>query len=789
MRAVMSKVGRIVLACVGALLAVEFATEVSAQPAKVFRLGYFEGGEYPIHYQLREEFHRQLQLILPQDYAFVFVPEGYRSAGWKRDSSRVMARQLAQLESIDMVVAVGPWVVEDLLEAGFSKPILAMHQFDPVAQGLVGPDGRPVAPNLTVHVRPGKIEDDFQALNSLMKVKRLGVLYFPSGSEGKEVIATMNSLGKEIGFEVITAEGFDNYGTYAFFKAYKQLDKEIDALYLPPLWGMDANKVEAFFKMAAQDRIPTFTYGPKELVAAGALGSNSAFSIVAEARYNAVKASRIMQGELPGNLPIEFRARVALALNEQTARQCQIALPHETLVEAYVIPAPISEETPQYTLAQAVDRALSYNPGYLAQYDALEAAAQAAGQAYSAYLPQIIAGTSVRHVDDNIVANLRDLIQGEQYHASLTLQQRIFSAEAIKSIQMAAKRKERKRVNVRQAKLDLSLAVAVAYLNYLRAQELLKVHLKYRSLIDRYLEIAGARFLLEQESQSDLLRFKQERYQATSQVFYAESELKIARVLLNVMLNLPGNNLFLLDSLSFSESRVWRDYNRLRSLAATEETQARLQDFLVNKALAANPLLQTFDLDIALQKDMISQNTIRYYPTLDFRAQVSYVDMLADKPPLFTEKNTMWWLWGGLSWPVFLGTDRIRERAKLKAQLSQIEFEKDSASLEIMGKIHSGMHNLTAQAGTVPRAIRSAELARENLRLVSETYESGKGRLLDLLEALENFLDNEVGCIAARYDFYLTMAHVVHDIGWSPARGDTFREEFFDRLSKHFGIE
>jgi putative ABC transport system substrate-binding protein len=783
---VMVKVGRKVLACVSAFLTVGSAIDVSAQSAKLFRLGYFEGGNYPFHHELREEFIQQLQLILPEGYSFVFAPEGYRSAEWKRDTCRVMARQLAQLESIDMVLAVGPWVVEDLLEAGFTKPILAMHQFDPIAQGLVGHDGRPVASNLTVHVRPGKVEDDLKALTSLIKVKRLGVLYFPSGSEGAEVIATIDSLGKKMGFEVVTAEGFDNYGTYAFFKAYHQLDKKIDALYLPPLWGMDANKVEAFLRETAGNRIPTFTFEAKELVETGAMGSNSAFAVVAEARYNAFKALRIMQGELPANLPIEFRAEGALALNEQTARQCQVALPNEALAEAYVVPAPVPEGTPQYNLSQAVERALSYNPGYLAQYDALEAAVQAAGQAYSAYLPHVVARSSVLHVDDNTVANLRGRLQDDQYRASLTLQQRIFSAEAIKSIQMAAKRKERERINVRQAKLDLSLAVAVAYLNYLRAQELLKAHLEYRSLIDRFLEIAHARLLLEQGSQIDQLRFRQERYQATSQVIYAESEVKVARVLLNVLFNLPGNSFFVLDSLSFSESQSWHDYNRLRSLAPTEETHTRLQDFLVNKALAANPLLQTFDLDITLQKDMISQNTARYYPTLDFRAQVSYSDMLADEPPLFSEQNTTWWLWGGLTIPIFLGTDRIKERAKLKAQMSQIEFEKDSTSLEIMGKIHSGMYDLMAQGGIVPRDIRSRELARENLGLVSETYESGKGGLLELLDALENLLDNEEAAIAARYDFYLTMAYVVHDIGWSPERGNTYPEEFFIRLTEHF---
>jgi putative ABC transport system substrate-binding protein len=769
----------------GLLLVITIA--VSAFPQahkKQFRLAYFEGGTYLMHDALRKEFERQLYLLLPEGYSYVFAPEGYRSADWKRERCRAMARELAHLGTIDMVVAVGPWVVEDLLEAGCTKPILAMHQFDPVAQGLAGDDGRPVAPNLTVHIRPEKIKDDLSTLMKLLNLRKLGVLYFPSGDEAGKVMATIDSLGKVMGFQVITAEGYDNYGTFAFFKAYQQLPKDIDALYLPPLWGMSETKVEQFLAMVARDRIPAYSSEAKEMVEYGAFGSSAAFSTVAEARFNALKAVRIMQGELPADLPVIFRALPSLALNEQTARRCGVTLSNEALNEAYVVAAPPPEEAASYTLTQAMERALAFNPGYLSRYDALEAAAQAAKQAYATYLPQIIAGASAAHLDDNTVANSGGRLEADRYRASLLLHQRVFSLETIRAIQIAAKQKDLERINLWQAKLDLQYAVAAAYLNYLAAREALDRQFWYRTFIDRILQIAGTKAVLEDGSEIDRVRWRDERDKAIARIAQAQNDVRVAAVLLNVLFNLPGTTPFTLDTLAFSKVGFLKDYQELRRLASTPEAQTSLQDFLVSKALAVNPLLRSYEVDLAIRKDLISRNTARFFPSLDLQASLRYANELADVQPSFTEKNPTWRVWGGLTLPLFLGTDRFRERAKLKAQLSQVEFEKDAARLEIMGKVHGEAYDLWTQAGNVPRLIRSASLAKENLRLVAEEYEANKRGLIDLLDAVENGLNAELRAIESRYDFYLSMAKLVHDIGWSVTKGGTFREEFFVRLSE-----
>jgi ABC-type uncharacterized transport system substrate-binding protein len=184
----------------------------AAQQKKRINLAFFEAGRCLEHDILRDEFSHQLQQLTPDGFEILPIPQGYKSAEWKRDSCRLLATELVALEEADMVVALGPWVVEDLLAAGYDKPIVVLNRVDPMAEGLLDKTGRPIAPNLTVQARPIQLARDIDALTRLINVRRLGVLYFPTGDEQNEITAKLQSLGEQHGFEVLMAEGYDNKG-------------------------------------------------------------------------------------------------------------------------------------------------------------------------------------------------------------------------------------------------------------------------------------------------------------------------------------------------------------------------------------------------------------------------------------------------------------------------------------------------------------------------------------------------------------------------------------------------
>ena len=215
----------------------------SAWGATEFKVGLFQAGDFTPHGQLRESFNRSLKLIAPPDTTFVFQANAFKSAQWNRETSRTMARELVAMRELDIIVTIGPWVVEDLIAAGFTKPIVALYRTDPVLEGIADSTSRPRYKNLTVQAVPNRINADITLLHRLKPFKKLGLLYFPSGADSTMVTRYVTSLTRQLGAETVTAYGYNNIGTYAYLKAYSELPADIDAIYCLPLWGLDADKI------------------------------------------------------------------------------------------------------------------------------------------------------------------------------------------------------------------------------------------------------------------------------------------------------------------------------------------------------------------------------------------------------------------------------------------------------------------------------------------------------------------------------------------------------------------
>ena len=757
-------------------------TPTRSAEARKIRMGYFEGGKYAYHDRLRDEFLKQLNAILPDSLEAVFAPEGYRTAAWDKDSCGLEAKELADVKTIDLVVAMGPWVVRDLLAAGFKRPIVAMHQFAPQFEGLLDSKGRPVAKNLTIQTDKSKLERDLNRLASLVKLKRLGLLYFPSSIEADSVLASVKAIGAKLGFEVVTADGVNSKGTYAYFNAYNALDKKIDALYVTPMWGLEIQMINQFFYNTDHDKIPVMSSEDKFLVDRGAFASNAAYCIFSEARFNAYKAAQIILGAKPGDLQVEFPLGTALTVNEGTAQRCRIQLERRVYNEADVVLAPPSDETPQLTLSEALARAIGFNPGFLAQHDAVAAAAQAASQAYSTYLPQIDASTALGHRDDDYVNNSRRELKKDYYVTRLNFRQKVFSLETIKSIQIAAKERDLKRLTEEQARVGLEQAVTKAFLNNMQAQEVLNQQIRIRALIDRNIEITGAKFMAEHSDEYDFSRWRSEREEATQGIIDARKNLEVAQILLNTLLNYPPEQPLNLKDEKFTSAGTQAYYVRIYDRLANENAVNSISLALINQTAANSPNLQMSEEKLQIQNIRLAQNKSRYWPTLDFGATYQYADELNDTPPPFKEERDSWTIGGILNFPIFLGTDRIHERRKLKAELNQFEYERDNQKLAVSGKVQSAFRQMISDFDDLPVAARRLEQSRINLEQVVQRYDAGELSLVNLLNEIDEITDAELDEIAVRYDFYRNMSDIFHEMGWSSYESTTPLTEKMEQL-------
>ncbi len=275
----------------------------SGADARTVRVGFFQAGEHIWQSGLRGALIEILPRLVPDSIQIEFSPDGFRSANWKPDSCRIMANDLAHMAQLDLIVTLGPWTVEDLIAAGYKKPIISMYRVDPRLEGLADTAGVPTVDNLTVQIPVKKIERDLTLLTQLLPVKRLGYLYFPAGKEAPQIKGVIDSIGKVLGFEAVTAEGVNAFGVFTFFKAYNALDHKIDALYLFPTWGLDAQRLRDLLGQTLGDKIPVFTYEGRMTIERGALASDAGNDLNAVAWYNAWKIVQIIMGKKPSSLP------------------------------------------------------------------------------------------------------------------------------------------------------------------------------------------------------------------------------------------------------------------------------------------------------------------------------------------------------------------------------------------------------------------------------------------------------------------------------------------------------
>ncbi|PWB67746.1 hypothetical protein C3F09_12915, partial [candidate division GN15 bacterium] len=747
------------------------ATAAPDTRLKIFRIGILEAGEHAPFAGMRAAYRAQLERIADSNTAVVFSPNAFYSAGWNRDSCRTMARQLVAQPSVDIIGALGPWVVEDLIAAGCTKPIVALYRADPISEGLVGADGRPVVSNLTVDIVPQRLRRDLATFAAVVPIKKLGVLYFASGNERPRIMAAIDSIGRALGFEVVGAEGYNSAGTFAFFKAYSALNTKVDAVYAPFLWDMEGDKPKEFYDRLASQGVPVYSSEGRFAVERGAILSRADITQDAQAWFDAWKTVRIMKGEKPADLPTSYPDVPTLMANEAVFQTVKLQFPEDLLSQSEIIPAPVAPDAQRYSLPDAIRRGLDQNPGHLATYELMTAAAAAASRAWSDYLPQVNGTASLYHFDNNAVFNDYEETKNNRTVASLTLEQQLVSLGTIRTIQIESGKKRLADNTFRQDSLDLTLAVTSAFLDCVKADELLAASVQYRRGVTYCLEMARTGAIISGQSSPAVDRLRAEQLAASARILELVRTRGAARILLNSLLNQAGDTPFALDSTGVSPNECVHEQQIMVRLMPTLSRKTEVRDYLISEGLAVNPRAIHSSREIDIQRLGLARNSARFFPTLNLRSALDYTNRLRDYPPVFVEKDFSWYVGVDLKLPLFLGGDRLKERRQLKAELSGLEYRRDQTSLEIM-------RDISTETDRLMSTLRQSDLLQEALTVQSPQLEtavgdfvSGRSSYLEALDAVRSGFDIGTAAISARFAYLQATAKLSYAVGWPLVEG------------------
>ncbi|MBD3401593.1 hypothetical protein GF420_01755 [candidate division GN15 bacterium] len=726
------------------------------------RLGVVQGGEHAWHSLLRGVVVNQLGALAPDSINIITPAEGFVDGGWDRQVTRERIGQLVAADDVDMVLALGPWVVEDLLEAGFERPIVALHRFDPIAEGLIDSAGRPIAENLTVNVYPERYRDDLTTLRSLHPIDTLAVMHFPSGDETTRILDRLQLIGEQLGMHVLSVEGFTPGGEYAFFKAYQSLPTSADAVYVSPLWGVTGDAVREFFAMARRDRRPVFSAEGSLPVQRGALACGAGYTPNVEATVAAWKIVRIVNGIRPADLPVRFRQSRALAINGRTAESCGIEVDDVTAAEAVILDQP--SEGDRYTYGEVLAAARSRNPGVLAMYDRLEAAVRASAAAYGDYLPHVSLDAQAVRVGPNTVHNSFDEVSRDQWTAALRLEQTVFSAPAIRDIQLLAGKRDSVRLSAEIARRDLELAVTLAYLDVLEAGELLAAERSALAALDAFYERYVGAAQVEVTSPAAPFRLAAARSSVHARIVANRAAQEVAIGLLNLLLDHPAERPLQLDSSAFTAARHASAFARLRAIIDTRHKRDRALNRIVTEALAFSPDFRQADVRLELQDSRRDAVRASYLPQIGFQATFGLQDRLIDRAGEFEEERSTWSLGAYLNWSLFEGGGRLKRGQQLQFEYSALAYQREQFRLQVTEQLRRAFTGVTHSLIAGLPLERAADRSREYVELMQQTPEYD---LAVVLDAVANLRNTRVTAIENRFAYYRSTARVARTVGWS----------------------
>jgi putative ABC transport system substrate-binding protein len=268
---------------------------------------------------------RELGYLEGRDYG---VEDRYADGDASR--LRLLAEELVRLKPDVILVATTPGVLA-AKQATASIPIVGVNITDPVGFGLIASEARP-GTNVTgiLYRLEGLTEKQVEiALDLMPGAGDMGILVDvnnPSNMlQRREVEAAAGKSGVSI--TAVDVRNVDEIGA-----AIQKLVRERASIVLVLASAMFVNARRLIATYALASRLPT-VYNFREHVEDGGLISYGV-DIRQNYRRSAYFVDRILKGEKPGNLPVEFPTKVELVVNVTTAKAIGVTVPPTLLARA-----------------------------------------------------------------------------------------------------------------------------------------------------------------------------------------------------------------------------------------------------------------------------------------------------------------------------------------------------------------------------------------------------------------------------------------------------------------------
>lgn len=300
------------------------AFSLSAQAAPL-RVGITQIVEHPSLDQARQGFIDRLgELGYVEGVDIVY---DIQSAQGDLATAQTIARKF-QADGVDLILAIATPTAQATAHIVKDIPILITAVTDPVAADLVQSIERP-GTNVTGTSDLTPVREQLELLKEIVpQARRVGVVYNAGEVNSVVQVELARQAAASLGFTLVEATAANSSEV---LQAAQSLQGRVDAIYVPTD-NTVVSALESVILVAERARLPLIA-GEADSVAKGALATLG-IDYYKLGRQTADIAYRVLQGEDPAGIPIEYLNDLDLVVNVAAAKRMGVTIPDSVLARA-----------------------------------------------------------------------------------------------------------------------------------------------------------------------------------------------------------------------------------------------------------------------------------------------------------------------------------------------------------------------------------------------------------------------------------------------------------------------
>lgn len=246
------------------------------------------------------------------------------------------AAQIARLfvgNAPDVIVAISTPSAQAVAAVAQHIPVVFSAVSDPIGAKLVSTRDQPGG-NITGTSDLSPIAEQLDLIQKITpNVKKVGVIYNPGEANSVSLLALLKDLAPTRGYTVIESVA---PRSGEVLSAARNLVGKADVIYIP-LDNTVVSALEAVIKVGIETKLPVYS-ADTDSVQRGAVASLG-FNYYDVGRQTGRQVVRILNGEKPGDIPVEPVHKLNLFLNLEAAEAMGVTIPPALVEEAaYLAP-------------------------------------------------------------------------------------------------------------------------------------------------------------------------------------------------------------------------------------------------------------------------------------------------------------------------------------------------------------------------------------------------------------------------------------------------------------------